>query len=107
MIMNASRTGLPVRSPMASMIRQRRRSLVRSAFLALAVLLALTGCGKGSDAGSSAGTSLTISVVADHGAKPEVMTLTCDPTGGNHPQPAQACAVLAKASPQVFKPVPK
>ena len=79
-----------------------RPSLVRTTFLALAVLLALTGCGNGSDAGSSGSTSLTITVVADDGATPKVMTLKCDPTGGNHPQPAQACGVLAKAGATVF-----
>lgn len=71
------------------------------------VLLAMTGCGKGPDAGSTDSTSLKISVVADEGAPAKVMTLRCDPTGGSHPQAAQACAVLAKAGAKVFKPVPK
>jgi hypothetical protein len=73
----------------------------------MAVLAAVAGCGKGSDSGSSTDTSLKISVVADNGAKPKVMTLKCDPAGGSQPQPAQACAVLAKAGAKVFKPVPK
>ena len=92
---------------MQAMIRPRRPSLVRSLLMVLGTLLALAGCGKGSVAGSSADTSLKISVVMDVGATPKVMTLTCDPAGGNHPQPAQACAALAKAGASIFKPVPK
>jgi hypothetical protein len=92
---------------MVATIRRRRPSRARSLFLVLAALVAITGCGKGSDAGSSSGTSLKISVVSDEGAKPDVMTLKCDPAGGSQPQPAQACAVLAKAGARVFKPVPK
>ncbi|MDX6278895.1 MAG: hypothetical protein QOJ72_3023 [Nocardioidaceae bacterium] len=71
------------------------------------IAVALTGCGKGSDAGSTDSTSLKISVVADAGATPHVMTLRCDPVGGSHPQAAQACAALAKAGTNVFKPVSK
>ena len=92
---------------MQAMIRPRRPSLVRSLLMVLGTLLALAGCGKGSVAGSSDDTSLKISVVMDAGATPKVMTLTCDPAGGNHPQPAQACAALAKAGGSIFKPVPK
>jgi ABC-type Fe3+-hydroxamate transport system substrate-binding protein len=75
------------------------------AVVALAVLSACASSGSGS--GSSDGTSLKIAVVADKGASPKVMTLKCDPAGGDHPQAAQACAVLDKAGATVFKPVPK
>lgn len=44
-------------------------------------------------------TSLQVTFTADaKTAKPIVMTLTCDPTGGNHPRAAEACATLAAAS---------
>jgi hypothetical protein len=92
---------------MAAVIRPRPPSPVRSLLLVLATVVALTGCGTSSDAGSSVGTSLKISVAADDGATPKVMTLKCDPAGGSQPQPAQACAALAKAGAKVFKPVPK
>jgi hypothetical protein len=36
-------------------------------------------------------------VVTGAGAKPTDWTLTCDPPGGTHPDPAAACAVLLKA----------
>lgn len=52
-------------------------------------------------------TDLTFTVVADEGATPKTFSLTCDPTGGDHPQPAEACAVLKKAGATVFDPVPK
>jgi hypothetical protein len=82
---------------------------VRRFAVAIAVagaLLAMSGCGKDKPESGSR-TSLTITVVADEGATPQVMTLTCDPAGGNHPQPAQACAALKKAGAKVFRPVPK
>jgi len=72
----------------------------------VALILLVGGCG---DSQPAAGpqTSLSITVVADQGAAPKVLTLTCDPVGGNHPQAAQACAALDKASATVFDPVPK
>jgi hypothetical protein len=35
-------------------------------------------------------------VVTGAGAKPKHWTLTCDPPGGTHPDPAAACALLQK-----------
>jgi len=72
----------------------------------IALILLAGGCG---DSQPAAGpqTSLSITVVADAGAPPNVLTLTCDPAGGNHPQPAQACAALGRAGATVFDPVPK
>jgi hypothetical protein len=83
--------------------------LVRRALIGLAALVVLAGCGSGGsdESGAASKTSLTISVVVAEGATPKVMRLTCNPAGGDHPQPAQACAVLAKAGAKVFKPVPK
>jgi hypothetical protein len=81
--------------------------MIRAA-VAVFALAVLSACASGSsDGGSSAGTSLKISVVADKGATPKVMSLKCDPAGGNHPQATQACAALAEAGAKVFKPVPK
>ncbi|RMI34714.1 hypothetical protein EBO15_40470 [Actinomadura harenae] len=54
--------------------------------------------------GSSAN-RLTVSFRASAQAPAKTWTLTCDPTGGDHPKAAKACAALAKA-PDAFKPVP-
>src|SRR4051812_28571418 len=103
MTTSALRTGSPARSPMAATIRRRRPSRVRRAILgliALAAVSATAGCGSGGSRGDKAdvsGTSLNIIVTVDKGAKPQVYTLDCDPAGGDHPQPAQACTALRKA----------
>jgi hypothetical protein len=76
------------------------------------------GCG--SDSGEDAGgggdadtgeapasaTELTITVwpQGKEGASQDV-TLTCDPPGGTHPRPEDACAVLA-ADPEALEPLP-
>ena len=40
--------------------------------------------------------STELTIVSDDGAgKTETWTLTCDPAGGTHPDPAAACAALA------------
>jgi Subtilisin inhibitor-like len=49
--------------------------------------------------------SLDISV-SGIGAKAEHWTLTCDPAGGTHPDPAAACRVLLKAK-DPFGPLPR
>ena len=41
--------------------------------------------------------SLAISVSGVPGAKPQHWTLRCDPAGGTHPDPAEACRVLIAA----------
>lgn len=51
-------------------------------------------------------TSLSIHVRDAPGAHPHAWTLRCDPAGGNLPDPAKACAALAKAK-HPFAPVPK
>ena len=45
-----------------------------------------------------AATDLTVTFKADGKASPRVMHLQCEPTGGDHPRAADACAALAKAS---------
>ncbi|MEY9214503.1 hypothetical protein NI17_019465 [Thermobifida halotolerans] len=41
------------------------------------------------------------------GFSPGVWTLTCDPVGGDHPDPEAACAALEEAGIEVFAPVPE
>jgi hypothetical protein len=93
----------------------RRAGLVLLA--ALVALLAI-GCGSGSndsgDAGGGdtgadeapAGTELTITVWLQgrDGASEEV-TLTCDPPGGTHPRPEEACLAL-ESDPAALEPLP-
>ncbi len=43
-------------------------------------------------------TRLVVEVRADPAAEPRRWSLTCDPAGGDHPDPAAACAVLADAA---------
>ncbi|WP_200914533.1 MULTISPECIES: SSI family serine proteinase inhibitor [unclassified Aeromicrobium] len=76
----------------------------------------LVGCGLDSDdepgtdaeagGGSVAATSITIEVRTEADAEPNVMTLECDPVGGDHPQAQEACAALASAGADVLEPVP-
>jgi hypothetical protein len=80
----------------------------RALFIWFVVLAAtLSACGKDADSGTSDATALTITVVADEGADPQTYELTCDPSGGDHPQAAQACKALDAAGAKVFDPVPK
>nr|WP_256435421.1 SSI family serine proteinase inhibitor [Aeromicrobium sp. CFBP 8757] len=48
---------------------------------------------------------MTIEVVSGEGAAPKTYRLTCDPAGGDHPQPEQACDAIAAAGASVFEPV--
>lgn len=74
---------------------------------AVAYALTLRGDEGGDEGGKDAATtSLTIELFADAGAVSTSTTLTCKPTGGNHPAAGAACAALAKAGPKVFEPVP-
>ena len=94
---------------MSRAIPQRRRSPVPRALLICCVVLAatLSACGKDADSSSSSATDLTITVVADKGADPQTYELKCDPPGGDHPQPAQACKALDAVGAKVFDPVAK
>lgn len=80
------------------------------AFLICAVVLAatLSACGKDADSGAPSGaTALTITVVADEGADPQTYELECDPAGGDHPQPAEACDALDEVGAGIFEPLAK
>jgi Subtilisin inhibitor-like len=69
------------------------------------LIMLLTGCGQGtsddvipqapvSTTGGTVNTDLTVTI--DYGGgKTDTWTLTCDPAGGTHPDPAKACAALA------------
>ncbi len=48
---------------------------------------------------------LTITVSDGAGGAPRAWTLTCDPPGGDHPDPAAACAAIDAAR-RPFAPVP-
>jgi hypothetical protein len=66
----------------------------------LVVLLLLAGCGSSVDSGAGSETPrYDITVVywpeGPDGESVEA-TLTCDPEGGSHPDPAGACAALAQ-----------
>jgi len=89
--------------------RRHPRSPVPRAGILFCVVLAatLSACGKDADSGSSDATALTIRVVADEGADPQTYELKCDPPGGDHPQPEQACQALDAAGAKIFDPVPK
>jgi hypothetical protein len=54
---------------------------------------------------STAGTALTVTARESPEVAPQTWTLTCDPAGGTHPDPAAACAALAAAD-DPFAPVP-
>ena len=50
---------------------------------------------------------LTIVVDATGEGATQTFTLTCSPDGGNHPDPAAACAALAQAGVEAFAPTPR
>jgi len=81
---------------------------IRGIGVAVALLTAVVACGKPQQQPSDdgPGTSLTITVTADEGATPKVYTLTCDPVGGNHPEPQAACDLLAQVGADIFEPTP-
>jgi len=92
----------------------RRDARVAAALGAVAVLAAACGsqtaagspAGPGSGASKPGSSSLTITVAASRHANPRRWTLTCGPEGdhGTHPQPALACAALARVK-EPFAPV--
>jgi hypothetical protein len=83
--------------------------------VALVATLLLAGCG-GDDGAVSvqpptgsgdAGTNLTVVLDEDGEGSTRTFTLTCDPPGGEHPDPEAACAALAEAGGvAAFAPVP-
>ncbi len=49
-----------------------------------------------------------VTITVDDGSGTTTTTkLTCEPTGGDHPKPDDACAALAAAWPSAFEPVAK
>lgn len=50
---------------------------------------------------------LTIVVDATGEGAPQTYTFTCSPDGGDHPDPAAACAALAQAGVEAFAPTPR
>jgi hypothetical protein len=77
------------------------------ALAVLAVAGLLGACGGEEPAGqlgSAPVTDLRISVRATEGGAAREVTLACDPAGGDHPDPAAACAVLEGAA--VLDPLP-
>jgi hypothetical protein len=84
-------------------------SLARAGFL-LCLLLA-AGCGSGTGGGDAAeppqpAYDLQITLWPEgKDGESRTATLTCDPDGGTHPDPAEACAALA-AHPEALHPVP-
>ena len=82
---------------------------MRRAALLLVAAFALGGCGDGdSDLPQETATTteLKITVQLAEDGRPIVLNLTCDPAGGDHPNPEAACAKLAEAGAPVFDPVP-
>jgi len=93
---------------------------MRNAVQLAALLLAVTGCGTqtGAEPGEGAGdrpdkagrtgeggrTELTV-VVAGTGRGRTTYVLTCDPAGGDHPDPVAACRALDELD-DPFAPVP-
>lgn len=53
-----------------------------------------------------AASQLTVTARADDTAAAKTWTLTCDPSGGDHPDPAKACAALDQAK-DPYAPVPE
>lgn len=85
-----------------------RRTALVSGLLAAGVLLAACGTqsGGGSPNPTSVGlTRLTVAAKDSPTAVEQTWTLTCAPAGGSHPNPAAACAELAKAT-DPFSPTP-
>lgn len=105
------------------------------ALTALAVLTVLAGCGTPApapttaDPGAPAPTAsdpttvdptatdpqqpavptadLTITLDESGDGTTRTFTLTCDPVGGDHPDPDAACRALADAGPEPLRPVPR
>jgi Subtilisin inhibitor-like len=80
----------------------------RAAVTVMAAGLLLAGCGSengGVEVGGQkpggeqkqGASELRITVKADQSAAARTWTLRCDPPGGDHPDPAAACAAIAKA----------
>jgi hypothetical protein len=72
------------------------------------VALALAGCGSGGDAGGSSQPRYDLMISyspTGSGGQERAATLTCDPDGGTHPDPAAACDALLQHE-DALDPVP-
>lgn len=82
---------------------------MRTALLLVSLPLLMAACSTdGTTAGttgSAAATELTITVRATAAAEPVTYTLTCDPAGGDHPDPTAACAALEAADAAPLNPL--
>jgi len=100
------------------MASRRRRSVMLGIALCIVTVVAVAACGADEvDVGAAtpastptasqptSQTSLEIAIQADEGAAAQEWTLTCDPPGGTHPDPAAACAALAGLDVGVLAPV--
>jgi hypothetical protein len=92
------------------------RDVGRVVMVAALAGLALGGCGTGEvevTAGgravtSTSGAATELTIVLDDGAgSPRTVRLTCDPAGGDHDDPAAACAALDRAGEVNLAPVAK
>ena len=86
--------------------------------LAIAALLLLGGCGGQDDTVTTVpadppssrdapATDLSISVSTTGDGESASWQLSCDPAGGDHPDPEAACAAIAQAGADAFSPPPK
>jgi hypothetical protein len=91
-----------------------RTSTTVTALALAAVIAVASGCGADDtgDAGSpeppQAETRLEITLLPEGqvGGEGRSYVLTCDPPGGDHPDPATACATLDELGAEAFAPVP-
>jgi hypothetical protein len=84
----------------------RARSGARYLLIAAVCAAAATACGTtAAPAGSPAPAKVSLDIKVTGGSSGTLhWTLRCEPTGGSHPNPAAACAVLLKAK-DPFAPV--
>jgi len=73
----------------------------------LVLALLVTGCGGGGaeTATQGPGTELVVEFRADAAVAATTLSLRCEPPSGEHPDPPQACADLAR-EPDPFAPLP-
>jgi hypothetical protein len=81
---------------------------VRTVSILVAALLPLAACADAgpAEAQQQPSTRLTVTFRADDRTPPTVWELTCDPAGGDHPEPQAACQALVDAG-DPFAPPPK